>query len=308
MIYTAFKFEAVIDWIEIEIRLCRTSKGDLIHAWTGTYAEPINKGAGGAASVFRLRLQEPRNWQHVKTWIEEVEQAIQKNNHCLAAPTSIPGIEIAFDVRMRHDVLDQQGHLAEIAAHLYCSLGNTVSDNHRYPGNKGTHGMTREVTGREENIAEEMFLGRTLDIGNKWDMESQRIYVKSSDQKSSTRCLLPRKDHRARLEIALIDHPATPTTLEGWKAFDFATLATTYFTFRQRKPGWTTYREAEFGALALVQYGALPQGMRETREKSRRYSHKPKRGFPLWTAPDAVLNKIAKRQLDRLTNRMACEE
>lgn len=107
------------------------------------------------------------------------------------------------------------------------------------------------------------------------------------------------------LDVDDQDIPDFPVTLEGWKAFDFTTLAATHFTFRKRKSGWAKYAEAELAALALVQYGALPLASKELKAKSRRYSHKPKRMFPAWSAPDRVLNKIVWRQLDGLTKRMA---
>ncbi|WP_322094568.1 hypothetical protein [Paraburkholderia bannensis] len=100
-----FKFSTVVDWIELRVKLDRDAEGVATNGGTlyrllnadklrVSYAKPVNPGAGGAATEYLVRIQEPGNISDVRAVVDR----IGAYRPFLEAP-AIAAIEIAFDAR-----------------------------------------------------------------------------------------------------------------------------------------------------------------------------------------------------------------
>ena len=69
--------QAVVDWVEFEVELKKHSHGGFLKK---TYehlgvsvANPLDKGLGGAASKFSIRLQHPNNYELIGGLLRDIE-------------------------------------------------------------------------------------------------------------------------------------------------------------------------------------------------------------------------------------------
>lgn len=93
MNYKHFRIKAVLDWIELEIRTLKPTHAWVIQkAFDLHFVEPLDKGPGGAATIFLFRIQDPRSWQHVTTRCGSIRKGFP-----FACEPRVTAIEIALD-------------------------------------------------------------------------------------------------------------------------------------------------------------------------------------------------------------------
>lgn len=231
MDYRKFRFNAVIDWLEIEINTIKPTNFQTIKRHGGlSYVDAIGAGAGGAATNFIFKFHDPKNWQSVN----EMLKYIEKENP-LANEPIVKSIEVSFDAYSRTATRDE---LVDLTGRFYRYLTNTVSQNHRVSGRKGLK-FDVEPIDSGANIRRLLTQNRNLCIGNnkddasgfnkyKADEEYMQIYFKKTDNDGTP---IPVSDHRARIEIRLQGSKLPCSTLKEWQAFKFESLSN-YFNFR----------------------------------------------------------------------------
>ena len=97
MDYTRFRFRAVVDWIEIEIQTKTPTNFQTVRR-SGSlhYALPMNKGEGGTGTLFRFRIQDPKNWLQVLETCKCITAKLP-----IEGSPKVVGIEIALDAYSR---------------------------------------------------------------------------------------------------------------------------------------------------------------------------------------------------------------
>ena len=290
MDYNKFRFNAVIDWIEIEITTIKSTNFQTIRRHCGLkYVEAIGAGAGGAATNFIFKFHDPKNWLGIIDMLKEIEIEF-----LLANEPIVKSIEVSFDAYSRNATSDE---LVELTGRFYRYLTNPVSQNHRFSGRK--IGDVEFICSRRD-VEKFLELGRNICIGNNKDDESgfnkykadeeyMQIYCKKTDNDGTP---ITVSDHRARIEIRLQGTKLPCSTLSEWRGFKFESLSQ-YFNFRtdniqviEKAPEW--YKKAVHSVVA--QLGAV-----------RAYQ---RRKHSLLTLPDKELNNQVYESLRCLTNRM----
>lgn len=296
MNYKKFRFNAVIDWIELEIQTVNPTNFQTIKRHIERFGEKppfvnaIDPGAGSAASQFRFKIQDPKNWQHVAAILNGVNDDIP----LLVASIKVKSIEVSVDAYSKNATYDE---LKKLTGRFYRYLTNPVSQNHRFSG---------KIEGDVEFICSHMdvekflALERNICIGNskdddsgfkkyKADDEYMQIYFKKTDNGGTP---ITVSDYRARIEIRLQGSKLPCSTLSEWRQFKFESLSP-YFNFRidnneiiEKAPEW--YRKVVYSVVA--QLGAIGANQR------RKHS--------LLTLPDKELNNHVYEALRCLSDRM----
>lgn len=273
-----FKFEAVVDWIEIECVVTSPTNAQTVRRRLDVpFVVPIDKGKGGAARRFRFRVHDPARWSDVLLKLDQLPPLGQ-------APV-VTGVEVALDAYG-----DGATDKAMVALAVYMRRGDTrpASDNIRFGGRwlgdvTGVPTVTALVAG--------FSAGRTLNVGDCNAQRSQRIYIKQTDNGGTP---LPAHLHRVRFENTFVDsgleQSNIPVTLDGWKSFRFEVLSC-YYRFREST-------EEEGGIAALIADNMLQIGQR--RKRNRREG-----GVRLYARATTAspLNEIARDKLRSLTTR-----
>jgi hypothetical protein len=280
MDYTRFRFRAVVDWIEIEIRTEKpTNFQTFRRVGTLSYVKAQDEGAGGAASIFRFKIYDPDCWNDIILKIAEL-----KAEHAFSTAPIITGIEIAFDAYSKGEA--NVDELPELAASYYRNMTLPVSSNRRlYRDYKGSgKAIPRQFSALVRDISE----GWQIGVGDKAAEQYQHIYFKTVDHNGQK---LPKVKHRARIEITLRGNEL-PSSIEEWREKDF-TKVSRFFKFRKPKDN--------LDPLTQITVGAVPQiGERKERKRKEgggvRLYHKP-------TQADKVLNEKASQALRNLTSR-----
>lgn len=231
MDYKKFRFNAVIDWIEIEITTIKSTNFQTIRRHGGLiFVEAIGAGAGGATTNFIFKFHDPKNWLSIIDMFKEIEKECP-----LAKEPKVKSIEVSFDAYSINATKDE---LVELTGRFYRYLTNPVSQNHRFSGRKGLKYDVEQIDSGA-NIRRLFAKNRNLCIGNnkdgksafnkyKTDEEYMQIYFKKTDNDGTS---IPTSDHRARIEIRLKGSKLPCSTLNEWQAFKFESLSK-YFNFR----------------------------------------------------------------------------
>lgn len=284
MDYSLFTFRACIDWIELEIATdAKTTVARVRRRLGVLYAQPIDPGIGNEANRFRIRLHDPRTWDGVVEWITKANSEFS-----LTAPASVTGIEVAFDAYSAGAT--NQDMLLLTADFLTFRQGQ-VEDNIRFSGQY--QGGALGITNRAQ-LEMKLAQGRVINIGNKDDAVSQRIYFKKKD--GSTRNngeLLPPEQHRARIEVTLQGAALPFQYIEEARAFKFEELAR-YFKFRKSDA-------ADLPGAAQV---ALHQKSFRGTKAVRRDKVRSVRWYDQTTVANTRLNRLAYDALRTLTKRL----
>lgn len=276
--WAQFRFEAVVDWIEIECVLTAPSNAQTLRRRLDVpFVEPLDKSDGGAARRFRFRIHDPGCWSDVLLIVEQLPP--------LAQTPVVTGVEVAFDAYGKA-VTDE----VMVACAVYMRRCDTrpASDNVRFGGRwqgdvKGASTVTALIAGFSS--------GRTLNIGNRGAQRSQRIYIKQTDNGAVP---LPVCRHRVRFENTFVgsglEESNLPVTLDGWRHVRFEQLSR-FYRFREST-------ERGDSVASLVAQRMLQIG--ERRKRNRREG-----GVRLYARATAAspLNEIARDKLRGLTRR-----
>ncbi len=279
MPYSRFRFKAVVDWIELEIQTVKATNFQTLRRGSGVnFVESQDAGGGGAAKVFRFRIQDPGRWSDVEDVLSRLPP--------LAIAPKVTGIEIALDAYSEDSSRER---LAELAAHFAKYNTAPASTNRRFSGRwKGDVEPFRHIAGNTRKLQ----AGRVINVGNKGDPRSQRIYVKTTDNNAQP---LPDSGCRARFENTFQGAGLTanrlPTLLHDWGCFRFESLSA-FYAFRTLKDG--------LDPIVAVAMEAHPQvGERKKinrKEGGTRLHPKP-------TRADSLLNELARDALRKLSLR-----
>lgn len=279
--YAALRFRAVVDWIELQIMTVTPSNFNTVKARTGaSYVEPLNEGAGGAATQFLVRLQEPRSWA-------EVDQALARftHDHPLAEAVTVHAIEIALDAYSRFNSRDD---LVEMAYGFYKFATFMASENRFMSRSRHDSMSLRTHTLRRLHLDE----GYNVYVDKKGADVQQHIYVKETTIKDGLVVPLPRREHRARTEITFTDMGVPEGLVSDWEGFDFAALSS-YFSYRKLKP-----------VVHPILRVALERWDQVGEAKLRPRRNRGKRLYLRSTLADRELNARAYSALRELTKRM----
>lgn len=281
----AFSVQAVVDWIELQVETTSPTNFQSIKRWTGAkYVVPQDNGAGGAATVFRFRIQDPKGWDDVDLTLTRLPD--------LTSAVRVSAVEISLDAY--GNGADHEG-LAEQAARLHKFDAAPASPNRRFGGRwKGDVEAANHI-GRNKRL---LLDGRVINVGNKRDARSQRVYVKGKDD--GGKIDLHPDQHRARFENTFTDtglhDNGLPDTWEGWRYFAFETL-TRFYRFRRL--------DASLDGLSLMVAERASQ-IGERRE------HKSKAGgvrlFSRSAPADTRLNEMTRDALRKLSRHWRSRE
>lgn len=279
--YAALKFRAVVDWVDLRVVTAGPSNFSTVRARTGaSFVEPLDESAGGAATKFLVRLQEPGSW-------EEVEDSLAKftHDHALAEPVAVHAIEIALDAYSRFSSRDD---LVEMTFRFYKFATFMASENRRMSRGKLDTLSLRSNRLRQLHLDE----GYNVYVGDKGADVMQHLYVKETTIREGLPVSLPRKQHRARTEITFTGKGVPEGLVSGWKEFNFTELSSC-FSYRKLKPILTPL--VRVAVEHVDQVGEA---------KLRRRRNRGTRLYSAATLADTELNARAYSALRELTKRM----
>jgi hypothetical protein len=286
MDYSSFRFEAVVDFIEIEIYTAAPTQGKAIQRkcklFGITYAQRRGGRGSYAGKVFRIRLYDVKNFSALQSKIASIA-----NEFPFARPAIVTMIEVAFDGYLKEG-LNGGGHyadLAMLAASMAYRVANPVSQNTRtYAGYRGSpQALPRFIEALARQIAE----GRNVGIGNKRDNKYQHCYLKTVDRNER----LPAALHRARFEVRLAGTGLPNQNVDAWRDFKFETLAR-HISFREELDEATPFEHMLANAAA---------DRASHRKSIKRRNGGGTRCYAL--PADVALNTIARDRLRNLTKR-----
>lgn len=288
MDYSIYRFEAVVDFIELEIHTAKQYKGGTIKKrcdlFNLSYFTPVQANAGGWANVFRTRLYDLKSFAALQSKIASLESEVP-----FSRPPTVTCIEVAFDGYLKDDMqnaADASEALAELAARMVYRMANPVSENRRiYRDYKGSpEALPRHIGTLERKMGD----GLNAAIGNKNDDEYQHGYVKTTDY--NKRQLLAAL-HRARFEIRLAGAGLPNSDVGTWAGFKFESLSR-YISFRREDDTASPLEQAIVSAYAG--------------RASHKKSIKRREGGGIRhhiTPADNELNRIVRQRLQTLSKR-----
>lgn len=283
--------QAVVDWVEIKISLAKCSKGNALHDWAiknlgvNAYFCPQDIGAGKAASIFILKIQEPVSWNGIAAVLDQIEKA-----YPFSSPPALTGIEVSMDTYIEGASRDD---LAALTAHRYRSMHNPVSKNHRFAGRKDTKGGVKAIDAK--TLIPMLGAGRVINIGEfggkfrkkQADPVTMRFYAKTTDGNGETN--LPVDQWRSRWEITLRGGAMPFSTIAEARGFKFEKLSK-YFHTRIEKKDLSGFDKRIRAAMVN------PGAKRDKPIKRRVNSSK--------TVADIAANSEAYQALRKLTRQM----
>jgi hypothetical protein len=291
-----FRFRAVVDWVAVEIHLTERSNFWTVQAAlraalrlpnTATpYIEPLDEGDGRAASMFRLRIQDPKRMSRVTQALAELHERFQLK------AVEIVAIEVAFDTYRKGGTL---GQLAEIAADRFRFLTSAPGDDWYFYRDKGDgRRYVNTLDHRRELIRcfEEQW--QLTDRQAKSADVRYHAYVKTRD---ADRQLLP-QHHRARIEITLQGASLPFRTAEALEAFNFTALAK-HFKFRRFADNLHPAARLALMSWSKEQHGRRGKYRRPNRSQVGRYAGTSV--FKCSTVADEELNAVVYECLRKLT-------
>jgi hypothetical protein len=286
MDYSLFTFNAVVDFIELQINTAARNHGGrmkrALHLHGISYVNPVQPDAGGWSSCFTIRLYDVRNFAALQSKLDIIEE-----KYPFQSQPTITMIEVAFDGYLTDPVATgNRDHLPTLAARMTHRLAEPVSNNRRiYRDGKGSPtAVPRTLPG----VSRKMVEGWNVGIGNKTDDQYQHGYLKTTDHNKKP---LPTQEHRARFEIRLAGAGLPHTDVEFYRDFRFETLAR-HISFRQEDENAPPLRQA-------IVTGYADQA-------SHRKNIKRRAGGGVLTSimpADEELNRIVRKRLQTLTKR-----
>lgn len=280
--YDNYRITAVIDWIELRIVLAKPSNFDTVRKRLGVpYAKPLDKGPGGAATVFDLKIHDPTSWRAIESQLKRLT-----HDHPLAEPPKVIGIEVAVDAYVKDVDNHSPALLREMAKRFYRNATRMVSTNRRAAG--GFKGSAQALV-TERDLDRALEIGLNIYVGDRLGNEIQHIYIKITDNGGKP---LPLDQHRARTEITLRGNKLPCKTLDGWSAISMEDFAS-YFRYRQMKANLNPF--VACGLKGIAQVGE---------KRLRKHPDSRPRFFSSSTIADQRLNDLVYQALRRLGKRM----
>jgi len=311
MTFPKLRYEVVVDWIEIEIHTAQTTNFQTVQRVLGEieclpegaqdakkFVDAQDEGAGGAASIFRFRIQNPERFHRVNALVRKLA-----DRFALVDTPHLTAIEVAFDT-YSHGATNRQ--LAEIATDRYrFSTAVPFLDWHFYRKTGETRYIDRK-SGADGLIRREIVRSfedgyQLTDTGDKKADVRHHLYVKAWD---SGERLANHDEWRARHEVTLRGIALPCTTLAELENIDFAKLAN-HFKYRRLADDLSPLSRlcAQWGGNQIGRRGEYPRKHKSIVGKYRKTSPSM---FRSWVVADP-LNGIALEELRTLTRRWRSE-
>ncbi len=280
--YSAYKFRAEIDWIELRLEFTAPTNFDTVRKRLGSpFAEPLDEGAGHAATIFNVKIHSPQSWDDLELTLIPLI-----HDHPLKRAPVVTGIEVALDAYSKAANRDE---LVDMVCHFYRGAQKLVSNNRRLYRTKKdpVFGIT-DLRHLRKYVAE----GYNINVGSRGadDTVTQHGYVKDTD--GAGKVALPAKEHRARFEFTLRGKALPYTSLSAWRRHKFSEMAS-FYKFRQLKSTTSPASATAFANLAQIGERLPPK----TGGRGRRL-------FSKATEADVALNQLSYDALRELTRRM----
>jgi hypothetical protein len=284
--YSAYKFRAEIDWIELRLEFTAPTNFDTVRRRLGSpFAEPFDEGAGHAATIFNVKIHSPQSWDNLELTLIPLI-----HDHPLKRAPVVTGIEVALDAYSKASNRDE---LVDMVCHFYRGAQKLVSANRRLYRTKKdpVYGIT-DLRNLRKQIAE----GYNINVGSRGDSDAviQHGYVKDTDGAGNV--LLPANEHRARFEFTLLGTALPHTSLSAWRRHKFTEMAD-FFKFRQLKSKTSPSTAVAFANLAQIGERLPPKS-----------GGRGRRVFSKATEADVALNQLSYDALRELTRRMKAAE
>lgn len=289
------KLQAVVDWVEVRIRLhglthFRHVQNRLLHAaeWQATRPHVVVENIDGRSAI-TLRVQDPAGPADLLCRVRAA--ACPGTPAIVEDDIEIVGIEVALDL---YSPVPDGGRLVDAALHLYRHHARPPEEAGgsfpRFCG-QGRYRAAADIRETRAALAGET----TINAGKRGGAYCARYYVKAHDTIDGTRyALLPASQHRARLEITLRGAELPFTSMAAWRTYRFETLAT---RFGMRQPVRPKVKADLFELAKLTQSRMVRFGLPAD---ATRASQK-KRTNRAWTRTDDAWAEQARYALRALT-------
>lgn len=230
MDYSRFRIEAVVDWVELDVRTLTPTQGKHLKvagAGLFSHAHGLNPQTGEkypeshkntTTTRFAIRVQAPERFAAITSAL-----AAQRDRLDPSFTIAVFGIEVALDAYAKKGVIVTHEELAEMTSHFLKGI-NRVSPDH--PRIYRRNNETRAI-GSHQELIQALMDGFQIGIGSGDGTRFQHGYLKTTDDRQD----LPADQHRARVEIRLKGNACPALTLEDLAGFNFADLSD-YFRFR----------------------------------------------------------------------------
>lgn len=311
MNYKAFKVTAVVDFVEIEVRLSGKSNAVAVRNTMPELAlsvRAIDPGSGApypkvlsttATEIFWVRIQDPPSHTALARTIEDFSVRSARRGHQICGEPRLIAIEIALDAYAKDETQTGPQDLAALLAHMVRGMQTVASDNrrkfHSYRGS--VEAPARNV----EGSARDFLNGYNVGIGNTDDAHYQHLYFKTTDGSTERLAPLPEKEHCARYENRYSGQVLRERfgSFAELATFDFSTLAD-HYSFRVEDMSKPASERLALAASSQI-------GSPSVSGKRRRHDGQRSRQFPVvhqrGTRADAELNKRSRNALESLTRR-----
>lgn len=188
--------KAVVDWVAFAVRVKDSTNGQTIRRHAGIdYADPLDKGAGGAATTFALRLQDPPSYRAAIRWFASAIARLKEHGHQVE-PIGLHAIEVSTDYQPTFPNWSELD-LADVVHHLVKFLAYPPSNNRRLYREKGAQVFDLPCGLHEHDKFTALIRdGYMCGVGDKTDDVYVRAYLKNHDGGKP----LSSHKHRARIE------------------------------------------------------------------------------------------------------------
>lgn len=227
----SIRYCASIDWIEFEVQLSKYSNfwtvqealKPAVHHSVTSYVKALDGSDGGAASRFRIRIQNPRRAGIVTSAVQLLREKFGTE---LAVITAV---ELAFDTYCAGAGIRQ---LAEIAADRFRFITAPPGDRWYFYRQSGEGRRYLDTLPQRRDIVEHFEkLWQLTDRHDKSVDVRYHAYVKTYDGGEP----LLSSQHCARMEVTLSGNALPFKTLADLAQFNFAKVSK-YFKFRRLAP------------------------------------------------------------------------
>ncbi len=222
-----FRCKAEVDWLDIAITTKNATNFNTIQialkqilgAHRKTWVEPMDKGPGGAAHIFKIRLHDPKSHASLSELFADLEERFP-----LASLPSIAAMEVAVDFYSKSN---NRSELEAMTMRLLRETANNGVNPRQFLTKTNTGAsVMRELLNAEQNEyvnSRNTYYAGTKDV----DPVEWRIYLKVTDQNQEP--ILDVSQFRARMETILLEHKlskhfTTLLSLEGFRFECFAKL------------------------------------------------------------------------------------
>lgn len=228
-----FRFLAVVDWLDLEVRTLKPTQGRHLHnkgAGAFSYCKPIKEChwlRSNTSTRFIVRIQNPERFATIAMALETIRDCLD-----LAFEIRVRGIEISFDAYRLAGTTTEQ--LAEMVVEMLRGINRPGTAPVRLYKCRGT---AKHGAGRQSTLSA-VLDGYTGMYGNQRDNFVIRGYLKDYDTvkdangKGQRVSIDDPLEHRARIEVRLQGRDCPIHALDDLKHFRFESVAP-FFKFRK---------------------------------------------------------------------------